>query len=127
MEQVTGIEPASPAWKAGALTIVLHLHLPSVEIVSLDIVTYGKDDVKQFTYKFLGFFLRRKATKKNKTDSSHLLFRLFGKSPGAVPDAIERPKWEVFCEKGPPQFHRQTIVRSKDPRLAGPPLDDGRC
>ena len=26
MEQVTGIEPASPAWKAGALTIVLHLH-----------------------------------------------------------------------------------------------------
>ena len=25
MEQVTGIEPASPAWKAGALTIVLHL------------------------------------------------------------------------------------------------------
>ena len=29
MEQVTGIEPASPAWKAGALTIVLHLRLPS--------------------------------------------------------------------------------------------------
>ena len=26
MEQVTGIEPASPAWKAGALTVVLHLH-----------------------------------------------------------------------------------------------------
>ena len=26
MEQVTGIEPASPAWKAGALAIVLHLH-----------------------------------------------------------------------------------------------------
>ena len=25
MEQVTGIEPASPAWKAGALAIVLHL------------------------------------------------------------------------------------------------------
>ena len=38
MEQVTGIEPASPAWKAGALTIVLHLHMPSVEIVSLDII-----------------------------------------------------------------------------------------
>ena len=29
MEQVTGIEPASPAWKAGALTIVLHLRAPS--------------------------------------------------------------------------------------------------
>ena len=28
MEQVTGIEPASPAWKAGALTIVLHLRSP---------------------------------------------------------------------------------------------------
>ena len=26
MEQVTGIEPASPAWKAGALAIVLHPH-----------------------------------------------------------------------------------------------------
>ena len=24
MEQVTGIEPASPAWKAGALAVVLH-------------------------------------------------------------------------------------------------------
>ena len=34
MEQVTGIEPASPAWKAGALTIVLHLRLPSGEVVS---------------------------------------------------------------------------------------------
>ena len=32
LEQVTGIEPASPAWKAGALTIVLHLHKPSVEM-----------------------------------------------------------------------------------------------
>ena len=33
MEQVTRIELASPAWKAGALTIVLHLRLP--RIVSL--------------------------------------------------------------------------------------------
>ena len=38
MERVTRIELASPAWKAGALTIVLHLRLPSVEIVSLDII-----------------------------------------------------------------------------------------
>ena len=29
LEQVTRIELASPAWKAGALTIVLHLHEPS--------------------------------------------------------------------------------------------------
>ncbi len=29
LEQVTRIELASPAWKAGALTIVLHLHAPS--------------------------------------------------------------------------------------------------
>ena len=28
LEQVTRIELASPAWKAGALTIVLHLHPP---------------------------------------------------------------------------------------------------
>ena len=52
MEQVTGIEPASPAWKAGALTIVLHLRLPSVEIVSLDILTYNFVDVNPFR----GFF-----------------------------------------------------------------------
>ena len=29
VERVTGIEPASPAWKAGALAIVLHLQEPS--------------------------------------------------------------------------------------------------
>ena len=38
MERVTGIEPASPAWKAGALTIVLHPRMPSVEIVSFDMI-----------------------------------------------------------------------------------------
>ena len=27
LERVTGIEPASPAWKAGALTIVLRPHI----------------------------------------------------------------------------------------------------
>ena len=40
LERVTGIEPASPAWKAGALAIVLHPHAPSVEIVSLVIIAY---------------------------------------------------------------------------------------
>ena len=35
VEQVTRIELASPAWKAGALTIVLHLRVPSGELVSL--------------------------------------------------------------------------------------------
>ena len=34
LEQVTRIELASPAWKAGALTIVLHLRVPSGELVS---------------------------------------------------------------------------------------------
>ena len=43
MEQVTRIELASPAWKAGALTIVLHLRKPCPqgplpEIVSFDII-----------------------------------------------------------------------------------------
>ena len=40
MEQVTGIEPASPAWKAGALAIVLHPHGPSAEIVSFVILAH---------------------------------------------------------------------------------------
>ena len=35
MEQVTGIEPASPAWKAGALAIVLHPHAPSAKSSAL--------------------------------------------------------------------------------------------
>ena len=34
LEQVTRIELASPAWKAGALAIVLHLRVPSGELVS---------------------------------------------------------------------------------------------
>ena len=38
LERVTGIEPASPAWKAGALAIVLHPRAPSAQIVSLYIV-----------------------------------------------------------------------------------------
>ena len=38
LEQVTRIELASPAWKAGALTIVLHLRSPSLEIVIFDIL-----------------------------------------------------------------------------------------
>ena len=38
LEQVTGIEPASPAWKAGALAIVLHPRAPSTQIVSLYIL-----------------------------------------------------------------------------------------
>ena len=48
MEQVTGIEPASPAWKAGALTIVLHLHAPSVEIVSFVRISWKLPAVKRF-------------------------------------------------------------------------------
>ena len=38
LERVTGIEPASPAWKAGALAIVLHPRAPSAQIVSLYIL-----------------------------------------------------------------------------------------
>ena len=44
MEQVTRIELASPAWKAGALTIVLHLLLN----ISLPIVTGKSAFVKRF-------------------------------------------------------------------------------
>ena len=46
MEQVTRIELASPAWKAGALTIVLHLRLPSTEIVSFDRIPRNRHSVK---------------------------------------------------------------------------------
>ena len=38
MERVTRIELASPAWKAGALAIVLYPHEPSERIVSLCII-----------------------------------------------------------------------------------------
>ena len=40
LERVTGIEPASPAWKAGALAIVLHPRMPSEEIVSFVILSH---------------------------------------------------------------------------------------
>ena len=52
LEQVTRIELASPAWKAGALTIVLHLRMPSMEIVSLDILTWKDGDVKRLAESF---------------------------------------------------------------------------
>ena len=52
MEQVTGIEPASPAWKAGALAIVLHLHAPSAKIVSSVIIA----SVSRFVNVFSEFF-----------------------------------------------------------------------
>ena len=48
MEQVTGIEPASPAWKAGALAIVLHLHSPSAKIVSSVIIASNTAVVNSF-------------------------------------------------------------------------------
>ena len=35
VERVTGIEPASPAWKAGALAIVLHPHGSSAKSSAL--------------------------------------------------------------------------------------------
>ena len=37
MEQVMGIEPTSPAWKAGALAVVLHLQIWQ-ENVSLEMI-----------------------------------------------------------------------------------------
>ena len=55
LEQVTRIELASPAWKAGALTIVLHLRVPSVEIVSLDMITWKALRVKRLVNSFFVF------------------------------------------------------------------------
>ena len=52
VERVTGIEPASPAWKAGALAIVLHLHAPSAKIVSSVIIA----SVSRFVNVFSEFF-----------------------------------------------------------------------
>ena len=40
MERVTRIELASPAWKAGALAIVLYPQIPSERIVSLSIISH---------------------------------------------------------------------------------------
>ena len=55
MEQVTRIELASPAWKAGALTIVLHLLLN----ISLHIVTGKRGFVKRFFLFEEKFFIRK--------------------------------------------------------------------
>ena len=57
MEQVTGIEPASPAWKAGALTIVLHLRSPQWN-VSLVILAREALDCQAFYRKISSFFKR---------------------------------------------------------------------
>ena len=57
VERVTGIEPASPAWKAGALAIVLHPHAPSVEIVSFVIIAYAFPAVKKKIAFLSRFFL----------------------------------------------------------------------
>ena len=45
MEQVMGIEPTSPAWKAGALAVVLHLQILQ-ENVSLEMIAQRYRDVK---------------------------------------------------------------------------------
>ena len=46
MEQVMGIEPTSPAWKAGALAVVLHLQIRQ-ENVSLEMIAQAAGSVKQ--------------------------------------------------------------------------------
>ena len=51
MERVTGIEPASPAWKAGALAVVLHPR--HSDKFSLRIIPYRGRSVKGF-FAFLG-------------------------------------------------------------------------
>ena len=56
LERVTGIEPASPAWKAGALAIVLHPRLPPEEIVSLVIIPFWKNFVNINSEKTAIFF-----------------------------------------------------------------------
>ena len=66
MERVTGIEPASPAWKAGALAIVLHPHAPSVEIVSLVIIAYDNSicqEENRFLRKVFSSFSLRSSKK----------------------------------------------------------------
>ena len=55
LERVTGIEPASPAWKAGALAIVLHPRLPSEEIVSLVIIPFYENFVNIYSEKIRSF------------------------------------------------------------------------
>ena len=50
LEQVMGIEPTSPAWKAGALAVVLHLQIIQ-ENVSLDMIAQRHMLVKVFAQK----------------------------------------------------------------------------
>ena len=42
LERVMGIEPTSPAWKAGALAVVLHPHLPVSMRLKDNTTYYGK-------------------------------------------------------------------------------------
>ena len=61
MERVTRIELASPAWKAGALAIVLHPHQgfvldQRIARVSLVIITWCYRNVNRFLKKLLKIF-----------------------------------------------------------------------
>ena len=57
MERVTGIEPASPAWKAGALAIVLHPQ--AADTISPTIIAYEKSGVKCLFRRSPGYFALR--------------------------------------------------------------------
>ena len=70
MEQVTRIELASPAWKAGALTIVLHLRLPSRKLSAeleyhetMRLSSIQRNSFENFTNFFCGKDLKRPGTK----------------------------------------------------------------
>ena len=57
VERVTGIEPASPAWKAGALAIVLHPQ--AADTISPTIIAYEKSGVKCLFRRSPGYFALR--------------------------------------------------------------------
>lgn len=71
MERVTGIEPASPAWKAGALAVVLHPR--HSDKFSLRIIPYRGRSVKGF----FAFFGARKSQAKNAVLFQQTILRYF--------------------------------------------------
>ena len=108
MERVTGIEPASPAWKAGALTIVLHLRSPpgKCQLGYINMEFHFCQEVVLLFFK--KFSLPSIPPKRPGIPVLH--------SPPAVPGATGEPEWD--SAGGPVPLQRRL------PPTAPP---EGRC
>ena len=133
VERVTGIEPASPAWKAGALAIVLHPHAPSVEIVSFVMIAHEGESVKKkirFCLYFLHLFSKNfkgTAVKSRKTEARHQRRHRGGGKSSAALGATARPEWGQSGGPVLPRCLRMSTARPADPAPVAPLIDGGCC